>query len=100
MEVLIHNSYFQKGARNNIRNYRGIAKLSAIPKLFESIVTADFSFEIKNLINPVQHGFVPGRSTVTNLVSLTTHIIKGFKSSCQTDVGYFDFSKAFDQINH
>lgn len=91
---------FKKGARHDIENYRGIAKLSAIPKTFESIIADDLNFKTKHLVSDMQHGFRSGRSTVTNLLMLTSHITKGFKSSNQTDVGYFDFSKAFDQINH
>lgn len=91
---------FKKGARHDIKNYRGIAKLSSIPKLFESIITDDLSFKVKSVISPFQHGFCKGRSTVTNLLTLTSLISDGFKHKCQTDVGYFDFSKAFDQLNH
>lgn len=91
---------FKKGARHDIKNYRGIAKLSAIPKTFESIIADDLNFKVKPLVSDVQHGFRSGRSTVTNLLMITSHITEGFKVSQQTDVGYFDFSKAFDQINH
>jgi hypothetical protein len=91
---------FKKGARFDISNYRGIAKLSPIPKLFEAILTSDMTFRVKSLISPSQHGFCSGRSTLTNLLTLSTHVTKGFISKLQTDVGYFDFSKAFDQLNH
>lgn len=91
---------FKKGARHDIKNYRGIAKLSAIPKTFESIIAEDMNFKVKPLVSEKQHGFRSGKSTVTNLLTLTSHITEGFKLSQQTDVGYFDFSKAFDQINH
>jgi hypothetical protein len=91
---------FKKGARNDICNYRGIAKLSPIPKLFESIVTTDMTFKAKSFISPRQHGFCSGRSTLTNLLTLSTHVSSGFANKMQVDVGYFDFSKAFDQLNH
>lgn len=91
---------FQKGARQKISNYRGIAKISALPKLFEAIVTKDLSFKVKQLISPLQHGFVPGRSTITNLLSFTTKVNQVLRCNKQVDVGFFDFSKTFDQLNH
>lgn len=91
---------FKKGARHDVSNYRGIAKLSPIPKLFEAILTKDMTFKVKSLISRNQHGFCSGRSTLTNLLTLSTKVSDGFASKLQTDVGYFDFSKAFDQLNH
>lgn len=91
---------FKKGARHDISNYRGIAKLSAIPKLFEAILSSDLTFKVKSIISNEQHGFCSGKSTLTNLLTLTNTISNGFASKLQTDVGYFDFSKAFDQLNH
>lgn len=62
---------FKKGKKDQVANYRPIAKLSAIPKLFESIVCEFLSFQCKSVINYKQHGFTKGRSTATNLVALT-----------------------------
>ena len=94
--IPIHKS----GSRNNISNYRGIAKLSAIPKLFEQLLTEHLTFQCKPLISPFQHGFLNGSSTVTNLLQFVTHTISAFQNKMQTDVLYTDFSKAFDKINH
>ena len=58
---------YKKGNRSDVGNYRCIAKLPAIAKLFESLVFD----EIKPILEPIfqkqQHGFLKGRSTVTNL---------------------------------
>lgn len=91
---------FKSGGKHIIDNYRGIAKLSGIPKLFESILSKDLQFKIKHVISAHQHGFCSGKSISTNLLTLTSHISAAFRDKLQTDVGYFDFSKAFDQINH
>ena len=90
----------KSGSLINVSNYRGIAKLSAIPKLFEKLVTDIVSHHVSSILVPCQHGFRKGRSTVTNLVQFTTGIIDGFISGCQTDAIYTDFSKAFDKVNH
>ena len=90
----------KSGSRNDVTNYRGIAKLSVIPKLFEHIVSDQLSLSITNYISTKQHGFLKGRSIVTNLLEFTTKIMDSFNNGFQTDVIYTDFSKAFDTVNH
>ena len=94
--VPLHKS----GSKSQIKNYRGIANLSAIPKLFEQIVTKQLFFELEKCISPYQHGFIRNKSTVTNLLEFTTVVFQNFKRSLQTDVIYTDLSKAFDVVNH
>ncbi|XP_055387204.1 uncharacterized protein LOC129615845 [Condylostylus longicornis] len=57
--ILIH----KKGDKTAIENYRGIAIQSAIPKLFEKLVTDILAPVINPLLNNEQHGFRTGRST-------------------------------------
>ena len=94
--VPIHKS----GGRSEVTNYRGIAKLNAIPKLFEKMVTDMLSRNLLSIISPYQHGFCKGRSTCTNLMELSSYINAGFCNGNPTDVVYTDFSKAFDKVNH
>ena len=91
---------YKSGPRNDVSNYRGISKLSCVPKMFEAIVTDHISFYCKSLITPRQHGFIKGRSTNTNLIEITSTIVNNFENRSQTDVIYTDFSKAFDRVNH
>lgn len=91
---------FKSGNRTDVSNYRGIARLSFIPKLFEALVCDHISFFIKCIIPMSQHGFVKGRSTTTNLLQFTTFIMEGLGSGAQIDSFYADFSKAFDRIDH
>lgn len=55
-------------------------------------------------INPTlpdeQHGFCPGRSTVTCNVNFCKYIYDTFKCRSQVNVIYTDFAKAFDTVNH
>lgn len=91
---------FKSGNRSEVSNYRGISLLSAIPKLFESIVCDYMFFGLKSLIVDEQHGFFRGRSTVSNLVEFAKRATEVIESNAQLDVIYTDFSKAFDSINH
>lgn len=47
-----------------------------------------------------QHGFVLGRSKVTNLINAIQFIFEELDSSGQVDVIHTDFSKAFDKFGH
>lgn len=91
---------YKSGSRSDVNNYRGIAKLSPIPKLLETFITDSICHQTASIISPYQHGFRKGLSTVTNLLELTTLINRGFTENKQTDVVYTDFSKAFDKVSH
>jgi hypothetical protein len=90
----------KSGNKSNITNYRGIAKLSALPKLFEKIITDQISRCVSSFTSPSQHGFCSGKSTTTNLLEFVSRTIRNFSLGLQTDVIYTDFSKAFDVVNH
>lgn len=91
---------YKSGKRNEISNYRGIAKLSAIPKLFEKIVCEQIYEQSSTFIFENQHGFIKGKSTSTNLLEYTSHIINQMENGFQIDSVYTDFSKAFDKVSH
>lgn len=91
---------FKSGSKSNITNYRGIAKLSAIPKLFEKCITGSLCHQVSSILSPYQHGFRKGYSTTSNLLQLSTLVNQGFVNGKHTDVIYTDFSKAFDKVNH
>ncbi|MBV2145457.1 MAG: reverse transcriptase family protein, partial [Wolbachia endosymbiont of Pissodes strobi] len=52
----------------------------------------------RTIINE-QHGFIGGRSTVTNLTVLSNYVLEALERRCQVDAIYTDFSKAFDRVN-
>ena len=91
---------FKSGDRECVNSYRSITKQSAIPKLFDSIIYDQLSWKCKQFIDTHQHGFVRGRSTVSNLVSYETALLDALEGGSQVDAIYTDFSKAFDRVNH
>jgi hypothetical protein len=90
----------KKGDKNDVSNYRPICILSAIPKLFESIVLNKITTQISSLITPYQHGFVSRKSTLTNLSIYNEFLVQILSERGQVDSVYTDFSKAFDSVCH
>ena len=91
---------YKSGNKSEISNYRCIAKLSAIPKLFEKFITDVLCHSASSILSPAQHGFRKGCSTTTSVLHFTTLVNSGFVHGKQTDAVYTDFSKAFDKVNH
>ena len=91
---------YKSGAKNDVKNYRPIAMLSCIPKIFEGIITDVITFNVKSIISHDQHGFIRGRSTTTNLLEFVTYCFDGFNDRVQVDCVFTDFSKAFDKLSH
>jgi hypothetical protein len=52
------------------------------------------------MISTAQHGFLKGRSSVTQLLSTLHHIGQLLDNKIQTDVLFLDFAKAFDSVDH
>lgn len=99
-KISIISPIHKKGNKSDISNYRPISKLSTISKLFERIIMSKFSFYVKQLICPNQHGFVKSRSTVTNLSLFVNFCYNSFSNKSQVHTIYTDFSKAFDRVSH
>lgn len=91
---------FKKGNRNDVNNYRPVAIINNFSKAFEFILHDHISYYTSRLFTVSQHGFMPGRSTTTNLTCVTQFISESLDQRCQVDVIYTDFSKAFDRLNH
>lgn len=91
--------YKNSGDRKQISNYRGICKTSAIPKLLEHLIYKQISKILYPLISHNQHGFLPKKSTTTNLLSFTDYVNNCINEGTQFDCITTDYAKAFDKIN-
>lgn len=52
------------------------------------------------LFNKNQHGFVPGKSTQTQLLLYYEDIYETLFEGIRLDTVFLDFSRAFDKVNH
>ena len=64
---------FKANAKENVENYRSISLLSILGKCQERIVHRVVYSHVSPFLNGWQHGFVKGRSCITQLV-LTHHM--------------------------
>ena len=91
---------FKSGNKNDILNYRPIALISNIAKLYESILYKYIFSSVQSQISQYQHGFFKGRSSATNLLNFVNETHQAFESFNQMDVIYLDAAKAFDKVPH
>eukprot|EP00117_Sycon_ciliatum_P042002 scpid30462/ scgid30624/ Probable RNA-directed DNA polymerase from transposon BS; Reverse transcriptase len=91
-----------KGNPCDPSNYRPITLLPAIAKALDKIVATKFGhyLEVNNIIVPEQFGFVRDRSTVDQLIQLTTKIASTMDKRIPYDAAFLDFAKAFDKVPH
>jgi hypothetical protein len=54
----------------------------------------------RNILPNQQHGFIRGRSVLTNLLSCVNSWTKSIDEGVPVDVVYLDFAKAFDRVSH
>ena len=83
-------------------NYRPVCLTSVVGKLMESIVRdniVDHMME-NTLFVDAQHGFVPGRSCMTQLLVVLKTWTEMLDKGDPVDAIYLDFRKAFDSVPH
>ena len=84
------------------KSYRPISLTSHIIKIFEKIVKSAIlkHLEDNNLLPINQHGFLKGKSTLSQLLCQVENITRILESDRSVDTIYLDFAKAFDKVDH
>ena len=92
----------KKGDRSNSSNYRPIALISCLSKVFESLFNRKIQRHlfICILLSDRQYGFRSGRSTGKLLAFLTDSWSCSFEGFSETFSVALDISKAFDRVWH
>ena len=93
---------FKKGSKSSAGNYRPVSLTSVVCKIMESVIkdTIVAHLSASNIIAPSQHGFMPGRSCLTNLLEYLNKLTDIIDSGESADIVYLDFAKAFDKVPH
>ena len=93
---------YKSGPKGEPVNYRPISLTSVVVRVMERILKNKMLLYLRSnkIINPSQHGFLPKKSTSTNLNEYLEYITKQLDEGQPVDVLYLDFSKAFDKVPH
>ena len=88
--------------RNHPKAYRPVSLTSHIIKVFERIIRKALVEYLQehDLLPENQHGFISGRSTLSQLLIHIEDAIRAYEEGKATDTVYLDFSKAFDKVDH
>ncbi|KAK4827288.1 hypothetical protein QYF61_016434 [Mycteria americana] len=93
---------YKKGWKEDLGNYRPVSLTSVPGKLMEHIILSAIMWHAQNnqVIRPSQHGFMKGRSCLTDLISFYDKVTCLLDEGKTVDGVYLDFSKAFATVSH
>jgi hypothetical protein len=93
---------FKKGSKEVAGNYRPVSLTTHVCKILEALIKDVLIAHLMkyNLINDSQHGFVKGKSCLTNLLGFFEDVTAMVDKGEPVDVIYLDFQKAFDKVPH
>ena len=92
----------KKNSKTIPNNYRPISLTSSFSRLFETIIHHKIMLHLMNnsLLSKEQFGFIPGRSSCSQLVTTVHEWYTGLANNNSMKVIYTDISKAFDSVSH
>ena len=94
-------SLHKKGDKSKASNYRPISLTCILSKIFEKVLRNHILGFVTPLIVKEQHGFLPGKSCVSNLLECLDTVNEILTNgSGSADILYLDFQKAFDSVPH
>ncbi|KAK4825282.1 hypothetical protein QYF61_026083 [Mycteria americana] len=91
---------YKKGQKEGPGNYRPVSLTSVPRKIMEWFILSVLNSQANQGIRPSQHGFMKGRSCLTNLISFYNQVTCLVDEEEAVGVTYLDFSKAFDTVSH
>ena len=93
---------YKKSCKEDLGNYRPVSLTSVPGKVMEQFIWGEITLHVHGTqgIRPSQHGFMKGRSCLSNLISSYDCVTRLVDKGKAVDVIYLDFSKAFDMLSH
>lgn len=93
---------YKKGDKSEPGHYRPIALTSIFSKVFERAFLKHFLPYLtnNNLIYKYQAGFLPGHSTLHQLLEIYHKIVTNLVDGLNTTFIFCDISKAFERVSH
>ena len=90
----------KKGSKCEAQNYRPISLTCILCNVFEKIVRKHILEHFEPYISDTQHGFLKGKSCLSNLLNCFDKIDDILCNGDDVDILYLDFQKAFDTVPH
>ncbi|KAK4818351.1 hypothetical protein QYF61_011448 [Mycteria americana] len=89
---------YKKDRKEDQGNYRPVSLTSVLGNVMEQIVLSAITQHVQDnqVIRPSQHGFMKGRSCLTNLISFYDKVTRVVDDGKAVDVVCLELSKAFD----
>lgn len=88
----------KKGAKDDPKNFRGIAVIPTIARIYSRILRNLIEEEIVNKQPEEQAGFRAGRSTTDNIFTLKIACEKRVQRNRETHIAMIDLEKAYDSV--
>ncbi len=92
--------YKKKGNPSSCSFYRPVSLTSSAGKNQEKMIRDPLANHMKPFWHSGQHGFLRGRSTVTQMLECLNDWTKAVDSGHFVDILYIDIAKAFDSVSH
>ena len=90
----------KKSSVHNPNEYRPVSLTCIICKVYEKLIREYILDGIEAVLSDKQHGFMRGRSCLSNLLETMDAVNDLLAEGGCADILYFDFSKAFDSVPH
>ena len=92
----------KKGARTDPLNYRPVSVTSVPCKVLEKVIVSRLTPYLNDngILSEHQFGFRSGHSTIDQLIICYDSVTRSVNDGEMVDVIFFDFTKAFDTVNH
>ena len=84
---------YKRGRKEDLGNYRPVSLTSVPGKVMEQVISSAIKSHITDNqgIRPSQHGFMKGRSCLTNLISFYDKMTRLLDEGKVVDIIYLDF---------